>query len=80
MSDRVREVLKKHSFKLTDLAEKLGINYAPFNKKINKPTLKTLEELSILTGISVIEFQNAPEGYSHFYDGSTGQWEGIRRK
>lgn len=80
-NDRIRQVLvNKYNIKLGELAEKMGISYPVFNKKLNVGTLTTLKEIELHTGINVIELQPAPEGFFHFYDPDTGQWSGIRKK
>lgn len=76
MDFRVKELLKERGFLLTELAKNLGIEYPPFHKKINKPTLKTLEELEELTGIKAIEFIIPPAGFQHEYN-DKGDWLGI---
>ncbi|WP_185269439.1 helix-turn-helix transcriptional regulator [Chryseobacterium bernardetii] len=80
-NDRIRQVLvNKYNIKLTDLASKMGISYPVFSKKLNVGTLTTLKEIEKYTGISVIEMQNAPAGFFHYYDPDTGEWGGIWKK
>lgn len=79
--DRIRQVLvNKYGMKLTELAAKMGISYPVFSKKLNVGTLTTLKEIENITGISVIELQEAPEGFFHYYDPGTGEWSGIYKK
>lgn len=78
--DRIRHVLNKYNFKLTDLAAELNISYPVFSKKLNAGTLSTLKELEKVTGISVIEFLDPPAGFFHYYDPQTGEWGGVWKK
>ena len=78
--NRIKDILKAKNIKLTELSEEMGLKYPSFYRMINKPTLNFLEQLEKHTGINIIEFQEAPDGFAHFYDDKTGEWLVIRKK
>lgn len=81
MKHRVKQMAKKKGITLDDVAKSMGIIYNALYQRLNvSPKLSTLEEIAKILDCKIHELIEAPEGYAHFYDDSTGEWLGIRKK
>ena len=60
---RIREVIKEHGLKASELAAKIGMSESGLNQHINgNPSVKTLERIADALGVSITElFEKRPE-------------------
>lgn len=79
---RIKEVIKSRGLQSIEVAARSGLSHVFISQVISNDnaTLKTLTRLSQAIGCSISELIEAPEGYAHFYDLSTGEWLGVRKK
>jgi hypothetical protein len=57
-----------------------GISRQALASRLKNPTLSTIEEISVILNVSPVELINPGPDYSHFYDATTGEWLGVRKK
>lgn len=74
-----KNVLKHYDVTIEAASKKLNLkNYQTFTRRLDNPTLKSLEEIAEVVGCHLIELVPPPLGYVHYYE--SGKWEGIRKK
>lgn len=81
MKLRVKEIARSKGIELQALAKRIGITYQALNARlIGNPTIKALQGIADALHCSIHELIEAPPGYSHFYDDTSGEWLGVRKK
>ena len=75
----ITKKIKSKGFKLSDVANTLGVQYQTLNKNLKNNSLDTIQKVSEVIGVSFFELLLPPEGFTHFYD-EQGRWLGIVRK
>ena len=76
---RVQEIVKSQGRDMEWLAHKLGVRRESLYSRLKTGKIETLNQISIILKCPIQELIDAPKGYSHFYDHSTGEWLGIRK-
>ena len=75
----ITKKIKSKGFKLSDVANTLGVQYQTLNKNLKNNSLDTIQKVSEVIGVSFFELLLPPEGFTHFYD-EQNRWLGIVRK
>lgn len=78
--DYIKQRLKNKGFKLSEVAELLGVQYQTLNKNLRGGSLETVKKISDVTGLHFMELLTPPDGYIHIDDPMKNTWEGIKKK
>ena len=79
--DYIVKVLKQKGFKLNQIAEILEIQYQTLRKNLKSGNgLEMTQRIALATNINFIEFLIPPDSFAHFYEPTSGEWLGIRKK
>lgn len=78
----IRETAKRKKLSLRGIAERMGVTPQALDNflKSESLTTNTLEKIASAMEVDVHELIGTGDDHSHFYDQSTGDWLGIRRK
>ena len=77
---RLDDILKRKQTTKVKLCAKLKWSPQKLNSRLKGTvTLNTLISISEALNITVNELIDSQDGYSHFYDDTTGEWLGIRK-
>lgn len=79
MELKINEVCRSKGMLLKTVAEELGISRQALHARIVKnPKWSSLVEIAKILGVHVLELIEAPDGYSHVYNGD--EWNGIKKE
>lgn len=76
----ISKKVKSKGFKMSEVAEKIGVQYQTVNKNLKNNSYETVQRIAENINVSFFELLIPPAGYDHFYDSVTGEWLGIRKK
>ncbi|MDM1294328.1 helix-turn-helix domain-containing protein [Sphingobacterium sp. N143] len=80
MELRIKEVAKLQGMDLQTLSKRLGITYQALNARmVGNPSIKVLQEIADVLGVSVFEIIAADDNTYHSYD-ENKNWKGIVKK
>lgn len=78
---RIKEVAAELDIRMSDLAERAGVNPSYLSRIASNnvsPSLKLLQQIAEAMHVPIHRLIVAPKGYGHFY--VDGEWHGLRKK